>query len=418
MKNTRKLSLICLVSVICIGLTISVYPNQAAAKKIELSLANEAPPFFIYTIISKKFKELIENMDSNHFLKTSKVSLIKKAYQIYQQEGLQGIRRRITGNTIMSYFLIPVSCIVSPFIGCNWKFLREDLISVYRDIRQTQRIRKIICHLENQGTAQSINKLSIKNYKKSDTIFILGSGSSVNDLTEENWMAINRHDSIGFNYWLIHEFVPTFYFIEPSAYSERFQAVLDLLRRRSRECDKMPIICEYKNWYNSGRTFQQIPTEVEKNAYLYAPYYLRTRLSKIVSAFLRYGRFIGFFGNNNVNSIIHHRATLSATVMFAVIGGYQNIVLTGIDLNSSSYFWEDKPEKYRNQSLPRNIQSSNIHRTVDPDATDEEKAIPIDKYLDILDRVVLQPNGIKVFMASKKSKLYPRFPLYPAFNIS
>lgn len=61
MKNTRKLSLICLVAVICIGLTISVYPNQAAAKKVELSLANEAPPFFIYTIISKKFKELIED---------------------------------------------------------------------------------------------------------------------------------------------------------------------------------------------------------------------------------------------------------------------------------------------------------------------------------------------------------------------
>ena len=359
----------------------------------------------------------MEDMDSNHSLNTSKVSLIKKAYQIYKQDGLQGVQRRIN-SIIMSYFLIPVSCIVSPFIGCNWKFLREDLISVLRDIRQTQQIRKIIGHLENEGTAQSINNLCIENYKTSDTIFILGSGSSVNDLTEENWMIINRHDSVGFNFWLIHEFVPTFYFIEPSAYSERFQAVLDLIRRRSQECDKMPIICEYKNWTNSGRTFQEIPIEVEKNAYLYAPYYLRTRLSQIVSVFLRYGRLIGFFGNNNVNSIIHHRATLSAAVMFAAIVGYKNIVLTGIDLNNSSYFWEGNPEKYCNQSLPNNIQSSNIHRTVDPDATDEEKAIPIDKYLDILDRVVLQPNGIKVFVASKKSKLYPRFPLYPAFKLS
>ncbi len=215
-------------------------------------------------------------MDSGHFLKTTKVSLIKKAYQIYQQEGLQGIRRRITYDDFIGCFFIPVSCIVSPFICCNWKFLREDLVSVHRDIRQTQQIRKIIGHLENQGTAQSINKLCIKNYKKSDTIFILGSGSSVNDLTEENWTVINSHDSIGFNFWLIHEFVPTFYFIEPSAYSERFQTLLDLIRRRSGECDKMPIICEYKNWYNSGRTFQDIPTEVEENVYLYSPYYLRT----------------------------------------------------------------------------------------------------------------------------------------------
>jgi tripartite ATP-independent transporter DctP family solute receptor len=47
-------------SVLCIGLFLGLNPTTGYCEKIELSLANEAPAFFVYTIVSNEFKKLVE----------------------------------------------------------------------------------------------------------------------------------------------------------------------------------------------------------------------------------------------------------------------------------------------------------------------------------------------------------------------
>src|SRR5690554_6973020 len=39
-------------------------------------------------------------------------------------------------------------------------------------------------------------------HRKSDRVYILGSGSSVKGIS--NWEEISKHDSIGFNFWPLH----------------------------------------------------------------------------------------------------------------------------------------------------------------------------------------------------------------------
>ena len=46
--------------------------------------------------------------------------------------------------------------------------------------------------------------------RKSDTLFVLGSGASIHDLNETEWAAIAAADSVGFNNWSLHPFIPTF----------------------------------------------------------------------------------------------------------------------------------------------------------------------------------------------------------------
>jgi len=58
---------------------------------------------------------------------------------------------------------------------------------------------------------EETNVLRIKN---SDTVFLLGSGPSINAIPKEKWSAIAKHDSMACNFWLFHKFVPTFYFYE------------------------------------------------------------------------------------------------------------------------------------------------------------------------------------------------------------
>ena len=52
---------------------------------------------------------------------------------------------------------------------------------------------------------------NIKNYKTSNTLYILGSGPSVLDITDKQWQHIKSHNSMGFNHWYVHDFEPTFY---------------------------------------------------------------------------------------------------------------------------------------------------------------------------------------------------------------
>ena len=61
--------------------------------------------------------------------------------------------------------------------------------------------------------------------KKTDTLFILGSGASINELTQEQWGFIKQHDSVGFNNWVVHKFVPDFYMFEAVADNEEASKV-------------------------------------------------------------------------------------------------------------------------------------------------------------------------------------------------
>jgi hypothetical protein len=48
-----------------------------------------------------------------------------------------------------------------------------------------------------------------------DTLFILGSGASVEDLGPEYFREINSQVSVGINAWPLHHFVPDLYAFEP-----------------------------------------------------------------------------------------------------------------------------------------------------------------------------------------------------------
>ena len=56
-----------------------------------------------------------------------------------------------------------------------------------------------------------LNVSQLKKHKTSNTIYILGSGPSILNISKEEWAHIQNHDSIGFNHWYAHGYEPTFY---------------------------------------------------------------------------------------------------------------------------------------------------------------------------------------------------------------
>ena len=96
------------------------------------------------------------------------------------------------------------------------------------DLRQQRRIRKRL-------GIPPLSSVDLERYKQSDTIFILGSGSSINHISPARWKAIAQHDTIGFNFWPFHAFVPKLYFIEalsPREQSAMYSSYRALAERR------------------------------------------------------------------------------------------------------------------------------------------------------------------------------------------
>src|SRR5689334_18683341 len=45
---------------------------------------------------------------------------------------------------------------------------------------------------------------ALRSTRRSDTVFVLGSGASLNEIPQHEWEAIAEHDTLGFN-WFVHQ---------------------------------------------------------------------------------------------------------------------------------------------------------------------------------------------------------------------
>jgi hypothetical protein len=111
--------------------------------------------------------------------------------------------------------------------------------------------------------------------------------------------------------------------------------------------------------------------------------------------------------------MVHHRASLGAVILFAFLAGYESIVLVGVDLNNSLYFWETNSYILGGAAGPPTAQSGQAaHPTVDPSQNAEEVSIPIDEYLRLLDSSVLRPSEVTLSVANPTSRLVLFLPIY------
>ena len=84
-----------------------------------------------------------------------------------------------------------------------WFFLRKTLRAEY--------VRRRAC-------LPLLSTVDLAKYKRSDTLFILGTGPSINQISPERWRVIAQHNSLALNFWFYHSFVPTYYVVESSSY--------------------------------------------------------------------------------------------------------------------------------------------------------------------------------------------------------
>jgi hypothetical protein len=176
--------------------------------------------------------------------------------------------------------------------------------------------------------------------------YIFGNGSSVNSLTESDFEEIRNGVSVGTNAWPLHPFVPDLYSFEFSRHSTEPDPELAFLVERA-ESNLQGATNGALLFLRPGlpaglRAMVPLAPEPKGTSFLYGrsnffsttPRGLETDLEKILGEIGR-GSLSGSVLPDNGASVIR-------MIFLALIAGFREIVLLGVDLNDNPYFWYDR----------------------------------------------------------------------------
>jgi hypothetical protein len=266
--------------------------------------------------------------------------------------------------------------------------------------------------LRRQLDIPPLSDLDLLRVKGSETVFILGSGQSINKITPQRWEVIKANDTIALNNWLVHPFVPKFYCFDSAPRTSRsepgLEAGYDFLLKNiwSRATDYRRTIKIVSN-LRRGKGCQivrELPSEWRENLYFGRTPPVVARTKSEFTAMVRYYKARGTFAQlSRSRNLFKYNSILVTCLSVAIRLGYRRIVLCGVDLSSNHYFYHDPhffPETAEVSLAPREEQ----HDTV----VAKSWLVPIDEMLIVIRDEILQPSGIELYVESTSSLLYPR----------
>ena len=277
----------------------------------------------------------------------------------------------------------------------------------YRKDRWT--VQRRAAAVARRGSVPRVTPANLAALKRSDTLVVLGSGKSINDIPETFWPAVRRFDTAGMNFWLYHPFVPSLYFFEISTAPPqrvtwgRFAAIA---RERaadyaavpkfatelhhSHQCAELPFPPEW-----SG-TIQWLPTVPVPAR---SPEEFARGLARL--------RRQGIFG---LGTELCFKQLTSLTQVLSVAAklGYRRILLCGIDMTSAEYFYQDA-QRYPRWHDVRFLDPAQPH----PTAVPLEWRLPMQDVVREMRRQIFTPAGVEIYVQNASSGLHPEVPLMP-----
>jgi hypothetical protein len=225
--------------------------------------------------------------------------------------------------------------------------------------------------------------------RRSDTVFIFGSGASLNAIPDHVWRYIGEHDTMGFN-WFVHErFVRCDYHLIREIPDDDFNRAVWKLQLRqyfeligSNPCFGQTIFLVQSDFRalsgNRSVGLRLLPTP--NRVFFWSS--VRTRREP---------------GRNWADGLTHGHGTLQECVNAAFIMGWKRIVLAGVDLYDRRYFWLRPDEKRTTDPSPEPT-----HKTALAGVVSELK-----RWADEFHR-----SGVELLVQNPKSLLAKELPVW------
>jgi hypothetical protein len=204
----------------------------------------------------------------------------------------------------------------------------------------------------NRNAYSYLDEASLRGRRRSDTVFVFGSGASLNELSAEDWEEIARHDTFGFN-WFVHEqFVRCdFHLIrgipdtdlDPRVWRPQLEEYFGLIRTNPCFADTVLLVHGGFRAINGNRAigYRLLPTDRPLFRW-------RTNVRDELPS-----RSFG-------DGLVHGHSTLQECINAAYLLGWKQIVLAGVDLYDRRYFWL-APDATRSVDIRRRAVASDAH---------------------------------------------------------
>jgi hypothetical protein len=176
-----------------------------------------------------------------------------------------------------------------------------------------------------------VDEAELRARRRSDTVFVFGSGASLNELDASGWAHIAEHDTLGFNWWVHQRFVRTDYHLvrgiadsdrDPSVWRPQLEEYFRLIGE-SAFFDEAVLLIHTGFRAITGNRAVGLRLIPKRN-----PVFLwRTSIR------------VGAPSRAFAEGLTHGQSTIQEAINAAFLLGWRRIVLAGVDLYDRRYFW-------------------------------------------------------------------------------
>ncbi|HUQ86847.1 MAG TPA: hypothetical protein VM096_04755 [Vicinamibacterales bacterium] len=188
-------------------------------------------------------------------------------------------------------------------------------------------LRAWVGFLSNKHHYELLTEAQLRDSRRSDTVFIFGSGGSLNDISASEWRAIEAHDTFGFNWFVHQQFVRSDFHVvreigEWQDWRSDIRRYFDLINSNPRFANTRFLVQTGLGGVNGNRAIWLRLLPRLRRVFLFRSH----RGSRLPSTSLADG-------------VAHTEGTLSDCINLAALLGWRHIVLCGVDLYNRQYFW-------------------------------------------------------------------------------
>lgn len=267
--------------------------------------------------------------------------------------------------------------------------------------------RMMTAWLKNAGGRHAYRELTesqLRATRRSDTVFVFGSGYSLNDITQAEWAHVAKHDTLGFTKFIFQNWVPVRY---------------HLIRGAIESMDGSRNIVAYAEHYAKAlRENQRFDDAILILQGEYLAQFANTLvgwnlLPKGARTFrFHTARSDGLPSREFGSGLRHAAGTLSDAVNFAYAMGWKEVVLTGVDLYDSRYFWLP-PDRTENPRIWAGDHAPSVYgdRGIRFDQNHSTIANGIIGIMDAWSRK-MAADGVRLSVYNPRSLLAQVLPLY------
>jgi hypothetical protein len=263
---------------------------------------------------------------------------------------------------------------------------------------------------------QELTKEGLRSIPKTavQRCFILGSGSTVNELRDEDYREIKKGFSIGINAWVSHRFTPDAYSFEADGLDEapsgEIVAMSEALVLKAKENPRLALFLLRPKRVGLQKRMVRVPATLTNRSFMYGRYNLVTRNPENL------GRDLDLIiarAEKAISSqpvIVDNGASVSRLVTLCALMGFAEIVLVGVDLSANPYFWQESGTETADDALrasyPRGFTPR--HDTLET----ENRPFSNQAFLIALSASVRDHFGARVLVGSPRSSLASDLPLF------